>query len=200
MLKVEYIVNSIFDSITWLLSETESNQVWLVDCGDVDPIIDVIKGKKLAGVLLTHAHFDHIYGLPELLKHYPDCKIYTNENGRETLSNAKLNMFFFHETPLTVSGPQITICGEGDVIQLFKNFTTRVYETPGHHPSCITFCVDNYLFTGDAYIPGCKVVTNLPKGNKAKAQESLDRILNMSEGKMILSGHKINERNNLCIG
>ena len=30
MLYVDKIVNSIFDSITWLLSETESNQVWLV--------------------------------------------------------------------------------------------------------------------------------------------------------------------------
>ena len=120
MLNVDYIVNSFFDSITWLLSDEGGSRVWLVDCGDIEPIIDKIGGKSIAGVLLTHAHFDHIYGLPELLKRYPDCRIYTNEVGRETLGNAKLNMSLYHETPLTVEGPQISICGEGDDIELFS--------------------------------------------------------------------------------
>ena len=92
MLQVDRIVNSIFDSITWLLSETESNHVWLVDCGDIDPILEKLKGKTVAGVLLTHAHFDHIYGLPELIKHLPECKIYTNEAGLIALADARKNM------------------------------------------------------------------------------------------------------------
>ena len=73
MLQVDKIVNSIFDSMTWLLSEAESNQVWIVDCGDFEPIIEEIGERIIAGVLLTHAHFDHIYGLPELIKRFPDC-------------------------------------------------------------------------------------------------------------------------------
>ena len=68
MLKVDYIVNSIFDSITWLLSVMESNQVWLVDCGDIAPVLEKIKGKTVAGVLLTHAHFDHIGAVMDLEK------------------------------------------------------------------------------------------------------------------------------------
>lgn len=191
MLQVDRIVNSIFDSITWLLSETESNQVWLVDCGDVEPILEKIIEKTVVGVLLTHAHFDHIYGLPELLKRYPDCKIYTNEIGRETLVDAKLNMSLYHETPLTVGGPQVHICSDGAEIPLFDNVTAKVYETPGHHPSCLTFIVQDYLFTGDAYIPGIKVVTNLPKGEKKLAEESLERIKRLAVRKIILPGHQL---------
>lgn len=190
MLQVDKIVNSIFDSITWLLSETESNQVWLVDCGDVEPIIEKMDEREIAGVLLTHAHFDHIYGLPELLERYPDSRIYTNEIGRETLGNDKLNMSLYHETPLTVQSSQICICSEGDDIVLFKDITARVYETPGHHPSCITYNVDDYLFTGDAYIPGLKVVTNLPKGDKKLAQKSMERIEKIADGRIVLLGHK----------
>lgn len=189
MLKIDYIVNSIFDSMTWLLSDEGSSRVWLVDCGDVETIIEKIGGKSVAGVLLTHAHFDHIYGLPELLRLYPDCRVYTNEIGRETLANAKLNMSLYHETPLTVVGQQICICSEGDDIELFDSISAMVYETPGHHPSCLTFKVEDYLFTGDAYIPGIKVVTNLPKGDKKQARISLERIKALTKGKKIRPGH-----------
>ena len=195
MLKIDYIVNSFFDSITWLLSYEGSSWVWLVDCGDVEPIIEKIGGKSIAGVLLTHAHFDHIYGLPDLLDRYHDCKIYTNEVGRESLGNAKQNMSLYHETPITVEGPQIRNCGEGDNIELFKNIKASVYETPGHHPSCLTFMVEDNLFTGDAYIPSIKVVTNLPKGNKQQAQKSMERIKALAEGKIIRPGHYGKEEN-----
>ena len=193
MLKIDYIRNSFFDSMTWLLSETESNQVWIADCGDVEPIIEKIEGREIAGVLLTHAHFDHIYGLPELIERYPDCRVFTNEIGRKTLADAKLNMSLYHETPLTVEGPQVQICSEGDKLPLFRNVTAEVYETPGHHPSCLTYMVGNYIFTGDAYIPGIKVVTNLPKGDKYEAQESMLKILKLAEGKRILPGHYVRD-------
>ena len=189
MLQVDRIVNSIFDSITWLLSVTESNQVWLVDCGDIDSILEKVKGKTVAGVLLTHAHFDHIYGLPELIKHFPECKIYTNKSGQEALADARKNMSLYHENPVTVEGKPVVNCYEGDEIELFPNVRALVYETPGHHPSSLTFEVVDYLFTGDAYIPGVKVVTNLPGGNKQLAMVSKERIMTMQRGFEICPGH-----------
>ena len=57
---------------------------------------------RIAGVLLTHADFDRIYGLPEIVEYYPDSTIYTNEIGRDSLANAKLNMSLYHETPLAI--------------------------------------------------------------------------------------------------
>ena len=189
MLKVKSIVNSIFDSLTWLLSEAESNQVCLIDCGDVEPIIKWLDNRTIASVLLTHAHFDHIYGLPQLLLRFPECKIYTNESGKDALANAKLNMSFYHESPVTVSPQHVNLLGDGDEIALFNGISAKVYATPGHHPSCLTFLIGDYLFTGDAYIPGVKVVTNLPKGNKTQAEESLKRIMALGEVKKICCGH-----------
>ena len=190
MLKVDHIVNTIFNSITWVLSDSESDHVWLVDCGDVAPVLKLIGKKDVVGVLLTHAHFDHIYGLPELLMRFLNCKIYTNESGRETLANAKKNMSCYHESPVTVEEHHSTICDEGDTIAIFPNTTANVYATPGHHPSCLTFMVGDYLFTGDAYIPGVKVVSNLPQGNKQQAKDSIEKIRELSIGKTIFPGHK----------
>ena len=189
MLQVDKIVNSIFDSITWLLSDTESNRVWLVDCGDVDPIIEKIGGREIAGVLLTHAHFDHIYGLPKLIERFPNCKIYTNESGLEALADDRLNMSLYNESPIKVIGSYIRTCGEDNRIMLFDNVPTIVYPTPGHHPSCLSYVVEQYLFTGDSYIPNVKVVTNLPGGNKQLSQKSVDLILRLSQNRIICPGH-----------
>lgn len=191
MLQVDRIVNSIFGSITWLLSVTESNQVWLVDCGDIAPIMEKVKGKTVAGVLLTHAHFDHIYGLPKLIKYYPECKIYTNEAGLIALADPRKNMSFYHERPIIVKGEGVFICQEGDEITLYPDVSARVYETPGHNPSCICYETEDKFFTGDSYIPNLSVVTKLPGGNKQKAEESFKRLQSLLVNHIICPGHFI---------
>lgn len=76
---VSHIVNSIFSSRTYILSEEGNTEFWLVDCGDIPPIVDLLSfigGRPfgLKGVLLTHAHYDHIYGLPQLMELFPQVK------------------------------------------------------------------------------------------------------------------------------
>ena len=185
MIKVDYITNSIFNSRTYILSD-DSDKVWLVDCGDVEPILSAVGSKRVEGVLLTHAHFDHIYGLPSLLERFPDVAIFTNEWGKRALADAKLNMSLYHDSPVRVDCSNVRVVKEGD-----KVFGFDVYETPGHNPSCLCYANDEVIFTGDAYIPGCKVVMNLPHCDKAKAEESARRILKLAEEKSIFSGHEV---------
>lgn len=183
-------VNTYFCSCTYVLTVDDFS--WLVDCGDVEPILSLIKGKNLIGVLLTHAHFDHIYGLNELLKLFPNTLVYTNECGTETLLDARKNMSLYHETPFVLERPDnIRIVNDGDEIELDKGITAKVVATSGHHPSCLTYIISDAIFTGDSYIPGIKVVTNLPKGNKKLAQDSVEKILLMSEGRIIYPGHYV---------
>ena len=185
MLHVGYITNWVFNSRTYILTD-DSDNVWLVDCGDVEPLLSVLGNKKVKGVLLTHAHFDHIYGLPLLQEKFPDVAIYTNEWGKRALANAKLNMSLYHESPVRVDCSNVRIVKEGD-----KVFGFDVYETPGHNPSCLCYANDEAIFTGDAYIPDSKVVTNLPHCDKTLAQSSVERILRLAEGKMVLPGHEV---------
>ncbi|MBR5030296.1 MAG: MBL fold metallo-hydrolase, partial [Muribaculaceae bacterium] len=160
------------------------------------PLLQLLQGRELKGVLLTHAHFDHIYGLNQLLEYFPDALVYTNEEGREALLDARKNMSLYHETPFVFEHPeQIKIVNEGDEIELAESLTVKVVATPGHHPSCLTYIVGDAIFTGDSYIPGVKVVTNLPRGNKKLAQEAVERILKLSEGKTIYPGHFVENNN-----
>ena len=191
MVKVDIVVNRIFTSRTYILSTDEAEGVWLVDCGDVDKVLEIIGHRSIKGVLLSHAHYDHIYGLPQLMALFPDALIFTNAFGKGALANDRVNMSRYHEDPIIVSSEKVLICEDGAVIPMFDGVEAVVYETPGHNPSCLTFEIENYLFTGDAYIPGVAVVTNLPKGDKALAVESEKRILELAKGKEIYPGHDI---------
>ena len=196
MLKVSHIVNSVFSSRTYILPNDTGNEFWLVDCGDVAPVMECLSSLGggsfvVKGVLLTHAHFDHIYGLPRLTELFPEVKVYTNEAGRKTLADPRRNMSKYHGVPVAYESGNVVVCEEGDVVDLLDGVSARVFETPGHHPSCLTFEVGEYLFSGDAYIPGVAVVTILPEAEKSLAAQSLERIESLAEGKILCPGHEV---------
>ena len=197
-MKVSHIVNSVFTSRTYILTQEGSYSVWLVDCGDVPPLMDMLSsmGNDLSiikGVLLTHVHYDHIYGLLKLKEKFPALQVYTNEYGKKALTDIQLNYSKYHNDPIVYESENVKTCDEGSVIELFDGVQAKVYHTPGHNPSCLTYEVGDYLFTGDAYIPGIKVVTTLKGGDKVKAAESVERILRLAEGKVVCAGHEVTE-------
>lgn len=193
-MQVKTVINSFFTSCTYVIKCTEKDG-WIVDCGDVVPLMPILEGMQLGGVLLTHAHFDHIYGLNELLSRFPETFVYTNKSGAEALLNDKKNMSRYHETPFVFKYPyNIRIVDDGDEINLGNETKAHVVATPGHHPSCLTFIVGDAIFTGDAFIPGVKVVTNLPKGNKLLAEQSVELIKTLAIGKTIYPGHPIDNK------
>lgn len=194
MLRVSHIVNSVFTSRTYILSKKGETACWIVDCGDVEPLLErlaALGGIPVKGVLLTHAHFDHIYGLPRLAELFPDVRVYTNEAGLKALQDPRLNMSKYHDDPIVFAPDRVAVCDEGDRVELFDGVAADVFATPGHHPSCLTFDVGGYLFTGDAYIPGVAVVTTLPGADKALAAASRERILALAAGRAVCPGHEV---------
>lgn len=194
MIQFKEIVNSIFTSKTSILFCEGVEKACLVDIGDVEPVISFLEeyGLTVAGIFLTHAHFDHIYGLPELVKRYPQCKVYVTEYAKDGLASDKLNMSRYHETPVTYEGGNVVVVHEGECVSLFDGEPEmQFFETPGHNPGCLTIVLGDMIFTGDAYIPGVGANTQLPHANKEQAQQSMERILKLAEGKTIYSGHKV---------
>lgn len=180
-------INSIFNSNTYLIKDKSYDYCWLIDIGDTDYLID--NSLNINGIFLTHSHFDHIYGINKIIEKFPDCIIYTSKSGNEALYSDKLNLSKYHESPLIFNGNNVKIINENDKIEIFPNISLEVIETPGHCPSCLTYYTNKYIFTGDSYIPGINLVTNLPKGNKIQAQESLEKIKELAKNRIICPGH-----------
>ena len=198
MIEIHDITNTIFTSKTYILSKPGEDKAWLVDIGDIAPVVEYlnIRNQKAVGVFLTHAHFDHIYGIEALVKQYPDCKVYCTEYTKEALASEKLNMSKYNGTPFCYSGGNVVTVHEGELMALFEGESPILfYETPGHNPGCLTMVIRDVIFTGDSYMPGIGTTTTLPYANKAQAKHSMERIIALSKGKRILSGHLID--NNL---
>ena len=184
---INSVTNSFFSSCAYLLEGG-----WIVDCGDVESILQLLGEQPLQGVLLTHGHFDHIYGLNDLCSRFHDAMVYCSEWAREQLLDAKLNLSFYHETPFVFSYPErIVVVNYHDTVDLGNGQKVTAVATPGHTPGCITWMTDDALYTGDAYIPGVKVVTNLPHGDKRLAANSIERILSLADTRTICPGHDV---------
>lgn len=191
------VVNQIFNSITYILPFGSEKECYLVDCGDVEKVIE--QGWKVRGVLLTHSHFDHIYGLNKLVEVFPEAFVYTNQAGKEGLANDKWNFSRYHtevENFIFTKTENVRVLEEGEQT-LDGGLKLNVFFTPGHDPSCISYVVNNKLFTGDAYIPGIKTVTTFPRSNKVLAEKSLIRLQELEKkyGYTVCAGHP----NNLII-
>lgn len=143
------------------LTTGDSNDVWLVDCGDVE--------------------------------RFPEVRVVTNGFGVMALREPRLNISAYHsefEDFVLTGSARVEVVQEGDAFDVLGE-VVRVFETPGHDPSCLCFEVDGRLFTGDAFIPGVKVFTGFPKGDKKLAAASVERILGLSEGVVVCAGHEV---------
>ena len=193
---IDHIVNKVFTSRTYILSKEGIDRIWLVDCGDVDRALEHYPGKSVEGVLLTHTHSDHIYGLNRLMERFPDVMIITNEYGYGALVSPKLNISRYHSEydDIILSDRSNVIIVSEEVELEVLGETCEVFETPGHDPSCLCFRIGHALFTGDAYIPGVKVFTGFPYSDKKQAAESLQRITSHISGITVFPGHELHQK------
>lgn len=178
-------VNSLFSSVSYRIANT------LLDPGDEwDAFVNVEK------VLLTHAHFDHIYGLNRVIELNPSATVYTNLPGRDILLSDKKNLSRYHNSSFVFNYPEkIRIIENGETLQIGNDVLAEAHFTPGHNPSCITWVIGDAVFTGDSYIPGIKTVTNLPGADKTLAEYSEIRIKEMLHKRTVFPGHDITSLN-----
>lgn len=192
MLLIKRVVGCVLSSNMYIIHNENTSDCCLIDIGDFESIREYVDLNNISvnGLFITHSHFDHIYGLNDLIERFQDCTIYISKSGKDGLFSDKRNFSLYHEQPLNFKGGKIQVVKDGDVIKLSENIEIECLATPGHDTSCMSYRCGNYLFTGDSFIPNEKPVTKLKGGNKEEYQHSLQKILCLiNQDTIVCPGH-----------
>ena len=190
MIQVRQIQNSFFAVANYLITDDSADYCWLVDVGEIDKIKEAAEGKTIKGVFLTHSHHDHMFGINDLVESFPDCTIYLSEAGVEVLASDKLNFSKYVGPVVSYQGDNLITFDKETEVELFPGVLLSAIPTPGHSPDSVTYKVDGYLFTGDAFIPGTPVVTKLRGGDRKESIKSIEIIQSLlDKGIELCPGH-----------
>lgn len=157
--------------------------VAVIDPGDDAAALQtLLRGKMVTGALITHAHFDHILGLPALA----GVPVYVHALDAAAMTDAALNCAEYGSALPRV--PATHTVAEGDTVAL-AGLEFYVLHTPGHTPGGVCYLCENHLFTGDTLFAGGYGRTDLPGGDWSALRASLRRLLELPADLIIHPGH-----------
>ncbi len=177
---------------TYIVSDTKTNEAIVVDpAWDGAEIAKVAleAGWQIKEIWLTHAHFDHIGGIADLVASLPEPPtVYLHPDDYNLWkSGGGAARFGFKINP----GPEPGLLMHGQILQV-GNFTFEVHHTPGHRPGhCVFYCANaGILFSGDLIFYRSVGRTDLPGGNWATLEKSIrEQIYTLPDETRIFSGH-----------
>lgn len=161
----------------------------------IDPCVNFreiepeVKGKRCAGIFLTHAHFDHFQEIESFLP--CNAPLFIHKNAVSKFSDPALNCsgLFDDFKNYDVKHYQLKFVGEGDQIQVGKSVGT-VLELPGHSDCSIGLVIDGHFFCGDFIFAGRNIGRyDLPTGSGQQLRQSLRRLKELNPELLVHPGH-----------
>lgn len=161
------------------------------DRDELERLYEVIEKNNISiqSVWLTHAHFDHVYGVAELSKKFK-CNIYMNHEDIKILKHNHVFTSMFGMKAPDINFKTLNI-KEGDILSAGNN-KFRVLETPGHTPGGVCFyCEEEKLiFTGDTLFAGSIGRTDNEFGDYDDLISCImDKLMQIDSETIILPGH-----------
>ena len=145
-LKIGRIMLGICQTNCYFVYREGSSQALVFDPADKgDYIYNGLKEKgfTVAAILLTHGHFDHIWGV-EALKELSGVKVYAYEEEREVCENASVNVSKGAGRPCIVQADTYLKDGEERTIE---GISFKLLATPGHTKgSCCYYFEDFKIY------------------------------------------------------
>lgn len=190
---VDILYSNLF-ATTYILKDEKSNDAIVIDPGDntssrlVNHIHKI--GVNIVAILLTHAHYDHITALEDVVNAFPNATTYISEDEIDILAEPKFNLSNFCEKKLRfVPGNIIALTDNEEFCLLGKTFI--MIKTPFHTKGSACFYVkeDKILFSGDTLFYSSIGRTDLPSGSEKTVSNSLKKLITLPKETIVYPGH-----------
>jgi glyoxylase-like metal-dependent hydrolase (beta-lactamase superfamily II) len=165
------------DNNVWIVGDDA--EVIVIDAAhDAKAIEDVVGDRKLAAIVCTHAHNDHVNAAPELaaatgapILLHPDDRVVWDLTHPDRAPDGEL-----------ADGQTITIAGTG----------LRVIHTPGHAPGAVCLYAGELgvLFTGDTLFHGGPGATGRSYSDYPTIVKSIrEKLFTLPDATKVHTGH-----------
>ena len=140
---------------------------------------------KVAAILLTHGHWDHVLGVVDLVE-ASDAPVYLGEAELAELESEAPELMGF--PPLDSFVPDHLLSG-GEKLGL-AGLEIEVVSVPGHRPGHMAFATDGCLFSGDVLFRGSVGRDDLPGGDWPTLMATLEMLTRRFPPETVVySGH-----------
>ncbi|MBA2566670.1 MAG: MBL fold metallo-hydrolase [Thermoleophilaceae bacterium] len=176
----------------FLFRREERDDALIVDPGEEAPkLLAAIEalGVQLAGILLTHTHFDHV-GAVAPVAEATGAEVWVPEIEKPVLADIMSYVPWPGFGPFQSYDAEHTLRG-GERLEL-AGFEIDVLFTPGHSPGHVSFSIpeEGAVFSGDVLFQGSVGRTDLPGGDWPTLLESIRTLADsLPEDTAVHPGH-----------
>lgn len=190
-LKIGRMMLGVCQTNCYFVYREGSSKVIFIDPADYgDQIFKAMKdnGFEVAAILLTHGHFDHIWGCSRL-RQLTSAPVYAYEGEEKVLLSADLNVSAGAGRACTVKAN--TLLKDGEEVTI-EGMTFKLIATPGHTQGscCYYFEEANMLISGDTLFEESVGRTDLPTGSMSTLVRSVkDKLFELPDDVVVYPGH-----------
>lgn len=156
-----------------------------------DAVIDFVKQEELNlhYILETHAHADHLSGSQIIQQAFPEARIGVGH--RITEVQKVFKAIFNLPAGFATDGSQFDVLLTEEEPLKAGSLEIKTIYTPGHTPACVTFQIEDALFTGDAlFMPDMGTGRcDFPGGSAEDLYDSIQKLYELPDETRVFVGH-----------